>query len=98
MFQQPLFPPQAAGIAGELAVFAEHPMAGDNDCNGIFAVRIADGLIGVRLSESGRDVMIADGLSIRNGEQAVPDLFLKIRAPRIKPDTELSPKPLKIFI
>ncbi len=46
--QQKLFPPQAAGVAAELAVFVDDAVAGDHDRNPIETVRPADGSRGSR--------------------------------------------------
>src|SRR3546814_18725797 len=61
MLQHPGLACHAAAIAGQLALGADDPMAGDDDADGIGPIGKADGADGSARSEAGRLPEIGEG-------------------------------------
>src|SRR3954464_5642465 len=80
----------AAGVAGEGAVGADHPVAGDDDRDGVAAVGQADRAGGgVGLAEPLRDRAVRRGVAVADLEQLSPDGLLEVAPRRVEGEVEL---------
>lgn len=69
-----------ARIAGELAVFADDAVAGDEDGEGVFAVGGSDCADGFRVVDELGDIAVAGGFAVGDGLEGLPDLLLEVCA------------------
>ncbi len=97
--QQCLLDGQASRIAGEAAILADHPVAGDDDGERIAAVRGTHRPHRVWLADGAGDVAVAAGLPVGDVAQRLPHRLLKRRAPggerqgeALQPAREVVPK------
>src|SRR6185437_5005808 len=75
--EQPALGRQAAAVTGEIAVAADHAMAGHDDRQWIRAIRGADRAHRIRPPDAARDVQVTGGLAIRNRQQRAPHFELE---------------------
>ncbi len=80
MFEQPLLPPQTATIAGQMAIAAYHTMAGRDDGYGVLSIGGTHGPDRVGLAYLIGQVLVRNDSAVGNGQQLLPDQFLKIGA------------------
>ena len=79
MIQQPLFAPDAATESNQLAVAADHAVAGNNQRNRVFVVGIAYGPIGLGAVDGAGHIAVGCGLTKGNFLQLPPSsLGIKI--------------------
>jgi hypothetical protein len=78
--EQFLFRGQAAAVTGELAVAANHAMAGDHNWNRVRAVRQAHCARGVGMADVASDLAVRKRFAVRNVAEPSPDLELKRRS------------------
>ena len=76
-FQQQSLAPEAAAVAGEIAVLADDAMTGDPNVDSILAVGIGDGSDGGRLADACGEVFVTDRRAVWDASQLPPDSFLK---------------------
>ncbi|MNW49215.1 hypothetical protein D3C74_266240 [compost metagenome] len=90
MFQikQPGFHLQAAAVAGERAVFADYPMAGNGDQQRVGSDRRTNGADGGRFSDGLGDIRVRTGLPEGNVAKRLPYRELKRRSPQIEGEGE----------
>lgn len=79
--QQPAFDGDAAGITGQLAAAADHPVAGHYDAERIAAVGGTDRANRLGIADSQGYLEVADGLTVGNVAEGAPYRLLK-RVPR----------------
>ena len=77
-FEEKLFARQAAGVASERTVLPHHPMAGNDDAQGIPARRGSRGTDGMNRPGSFRQFGVSDCLPKRNQGNLPPDFFLEV--------------------
>src|SRR5262245_47734453 len=77
--EEPLLAPQAAAVADEGAVLADHPMARDDDGDPVHAVRAPDRAHRLRRSDAARDRVVGAHLAVRDLQQLLPDALLERR-------------------
>ena len=82
MGEQPALARDAAAIARQCPVRSDDAMAGDDDADGIVAIRVAHRTDGGGPPDPLRQRPIGDGLSAGDLAQRPPDAFLEGRAPR----------------
>ena len=75
-----MFGVEAAAVAGERVVAADHSMTGGNDRNGISSVGVRYRPHSRRTSYPSGQLSVGNRRSVWNAKQAVPHLFLKIGA------------------
>ncbi len=63
--EKELLPPEAAAIPAKLAILPYDPMAGDNDCDSVVAVRLSDGALGAWSPHVTSLLFVADGDTVR---------------------------------
>ena len=80
MVEQPLLAPEAAGIAGERAVRADHAMAGQDDGAAVEPVGVGDGAHGGGTADALRHFLVGARFAGRNAAQLVPDRLLELGA------------------
>ena len=80
MREQPALALQTAAIAGQRGVCADHPVARDNDRDGIGTIRKAHRAHRCGPADLGREGAITHGVPGRDAAQRIPDQALKIRA------------------
>src|SRR5205085_5815144 len=88
--QQGLLALDAAGIAGEGAVGADHPVARDDDRDRVAAVGQTHGSGGgVGAAEALGDLAVRRGVAVADQEQLGPDGLLEVRPGRGERQVEL---------
>ena len=80
MGEQPALAIESPAIAGQRSVCADHPMAGNDDGDGIGAIGETDGARGRGAADLGGQSAVADAVPGRDAAQRVPDRALEIRA------------------
>src|SRR5690349_21493231 len=88
VLEQPALARQAAAVAGQRAVRADHAMARHDDADRVAAVRQADGARTVRAADALGQLAVALGRAIRNVEQRAPHALLEFGADRVERDRE----------
>src|SRR5690606_5125571 len=89
---------QAAGITGEAAVTADHPMAGNDDGNRVGTIGGTDSAHRLGSCDLGGEGAVAAGLAKRDGLQRLPNGLLKRGALRRQAHFEALPTPSEILI
>ena len=79
---------EAAAVAGQRAVGADHAVAGDDDRDRVAVVGAADRARRGGLADRARDVAVAGGLAERDPEQRRPDRLLERGPPGRQPQIE----------
>lgn len=82
--QKPFLPPEAPGVAGETAVGADNPVAGEEQGQFVFPHGTPDGLGGHGAVKAIGHVFVGAGLSVGNLPEHFPHLQLKGRAHRMQ--------------
>ena len=88
--QQLLLDREAAAEARQRTIRADDAMAGNDDGNGIAAIREAHRARGFRVAEIRGQPAVRRGLAVGNVQQAFPDPALEIGAARIQRQVELA--------
>jgi hypothetical protein len=88
---------KAAGITGKAAVPANHPMAGNDNRDGVTVVGHTDSPVRTGPSYKGGYITVAPGFSGRNSLEGFPDGTLKIRTAYQQGELKLSPLSVKIL-
>src|SRR2546426_4624735 len=78
VLQQPTLAVQAAAEAGQLAARADHAVAGDDDRDGVLAVRCPDRTRRSDVAQAARQLAVAHGRAVGDGAEGVPHLALEI--------------------
>jgi len=81
---------EATTIAAQRTARSDYAMARDDDGDRIPVVRHAYGAESLRVPDGARDVGVAAGLTIRDGEERLPARTLKICAAQIERNRELT--------
>lgn len=84
MTQQPLFAPEAAAIAGQVAVAADNAVARRNERKGILAVGGADGADRFGIAQGVGNGLVGGCRAIGDGQQLTPDLALEGRPVKVQ--------------
>ena len=82
--KQFLFCIKATAVTRESSICAQNPVAGNNDGNGIVMIGLAHGAEGIRTSNGASDFAIGAGFTVRNAQQRLPAIFLKLRSNQIE--------------
>src|SRR3954470_24373243 len=80
---------EAARVAGERAVRADHPVARHYHRHGVAPVRAADRAGRARTADPARDLGIRGGLAVRDRPHLVPHAALERRALELDGELEL---------
>src|SRR6478609_1751167 len=72
MLQKPLLARQAAAIAGQRSVGADHAMAGHDDADRVLAIGEAGGAYRPGLADAPRELGVADGAAAADLAQGAP--------------------------
>lgn len=83
MLQEPALALQSAAVAGERAICSDHAMAGDDDADGVGAVRETNGSDGVGPVDLAGQLSIRDRGALGDLPQFLPDAALEFRAARL---------------
>src|ERR1700674_4923890 len=94
--QQCLLVTQAAAVAGELAVAADHAMTRDDDCDWVRAVGQPDRARRFRIPNAAGELAIGDRLAVRDTLQSPPDRELERCAPHLQGQVEAPPIASKV--
>jgi len=68
---------ESTGITGESSITTDHPMAGNNDRQRIAPYRGTDRPAGVRVTELGGQLAVAEGRAVADRHQSLPYPLLK---------------------
>jgi len=98
MIQQPFLAPESAPIADQVAVRADHPVAGDDKCYGIPIIGASNCTVGTGMVDGPRHVSIRGGLSIWDFLESLPDEFLKRRSLQKELEGEALAAPPEILV
>ncbi len=96
--EQFAFEIEAAAVSTERATGGDHPVAGNDDRDGVAVIRHADGAIGVRVADDLSNVAIAARFAVRNFQQRPPAGELEICSAKIEGVRELAPLAREVFI
>src|SRR5207249_1821073 len=88
MLEQPAFAFDAAAEAGEVTVRTDHPMAGHDDRDRIFAVGGAHRPGLSRTPETFRKLTVTGRCAVGDGAKEIPDAAFELRARRVQWDVE----------
>lgn len=88
--KQLAFDVETAAVTAKRSARCDHPVAGDDDGDGIPVVRHADGTVGVRVANGLSDVAVAAGLAVRDFEQRMPARELELGSAEIEREGELA--------
>src|SRR5580704_11221292 len=80
VLEQPLFAFEAAAVAGERTVSADHAMAGHDDADGIRTVGEADGANSFRPANLFGELAVGDRRAAGNCAERAPDFLLEVGA------------------
>ena len=87
--EEPTLEVETTGETAEGAVGADDAMAGDDDGDGVLSVGLSGGAKSSGAADFLGEPAIAAGLAVRDGEQALPDGLLEVRAPEeVEGETE----------
>ena len=96
--EQPGLAIEAAPVASQGAIGANHPVTGNDDRYRIAVVGPTDGTRGARLPDRVRDIAVAGGHPRWDVAQRPPDLELKWRAARVDGEVEIDPLPGEVLL
>lgn len=96
MFEQPFLAPNLSSIADEFAVFADYPVAGDNDGDWVSIVGQAYCSGGLWITDTFGDVSIASGCSEGQFAEFGPNALLEWGSGSIEGCFEVVELPLEI--
>jgi len=95
--EQPALAGQAAAVAGERAVGADHAVAGDDDADRVAAVGQAHGAGGCGTAELLGERAVRRGGAVGNCLQRLPHLLVEGRADRGEPQVERGASAGEVF-
>ena len=88
---------EAAGVPGQAAARADHPVAGHDDADRVPAVGVPDRLRGAGVAQFGGQLPVRAGFAVRDLRQQGPDLLLERRAARRELEVELAPRAREVL-
>src|SRR6185295_6962681 len=88
---------EAARVAGERAVRADHPMAGDDDADRVVVIGEADRARGRGARQAARDLAVGAGGAERDPQELAPDGTLELRALRLERQLEIATGTAQVF-
>jgi hypothetical protein len=95
--EEPFFAVQAATEAGEAAVFADDPVAGNDDGDAVLAVGASYGPDSFFVAEENGLLLVRAGFAIGYLHQALPYTFLKWCAQQVQWKIEVFPRALEVL-
>jgi len=96
--EEEALPPEPAAVAGQVAVLADHSVAGDDDGDAVVPVGPGDGSHGLWTANLCCLLLVGPRLSVWDLPQALPDLLLEWCARRDQWEMELLSAPGEVCL
>ena len=98
MPQQPALPPQVPAVADQVAIAADHPVAGHQDAEVVAAIGHAGRADALFVAEPAGEFEVGNRLAIGDPAQLRPDFFLEFRAALGGGQVEIQPRTGKVCV